>query len=125
MLRKEAFFDYYYSEVHPDGKPSESHKGHTSHCIYVLLQNLMCSASVDVMTHRWVDVQKHPVPDFNMNKQCRDFEAIVQWNEQNVVNATKYLDLRRPLDAPFDIASDEFKRIMNQMQYTKNNVEQP
>jgi hypothetical protein len=119
-LRREIFFDHYYASRFPDGKPSELHKQHTSHCIYILLQNLMCSASVDVITHRWLDVQKHPFPDFNIQKKCRNFEDVLAWQEKNVVDDEPYHMLRRPADMKPVITSDEFKDIFHQWNYADN-----
>jgi hypothetical protein len=50
-LRKEVNFMYYYGDSYPDGKPSDLHRTHTSHCVYLLLQNIMCTANVDLYSH--------------------------------------------------------------------------
>ena len=39
-LRKAIHFDYYYGDRFPDGKPSELHTTHVTHCLYILLQSL-------------------------------------------------------------------------------------
>lgn len=119
-LRKEIFFEHYFAGQYPDDKPSTLHKTHTSHCIYILLQNLMCSASVDLITHRWLDVQQHPFPDFNINKKCRNFEDVLEWQERHVVDDAPYHKLRRPVeDAPVS-TSDDFKDLFHQWNYVHN-----
>ncbi|KAI4162778.1 MAG: hypothetical protein LQ342_003665 [Letrouitia transgressa] len=95
-LRKEIFFDYYYSDVFPSGQPDDLHKAHTSHCLYTLLQNLMCHADVSTITHNWVQGQIHPFPDFGINKKCRDFEAILKYQTEKHVDFETYKWLRRP-----------------------------
>ncbi|KAL9611120.1 MAG: hypothetical protein Q9167_004224 [Letrouitia subvulpina] len=95
-LRKEIFFDYYYSEVFPSGKPDDLHRAHTSHCLYTLLQNVMCHADLSTITHNWVQGQIHPFPDFGINKKCRDFEAVLEYQTENHVDFETYKWLRRP-----------------------------
>ena len=57
-LRKEINFEYYFGDQYPDRKNlPKFHKIHISHCLYLLLQNLMCQANVDVITHKWVEGQ--------------------------------------------------------------------
>ena len=58
---------------------------HPMHCLHMLLQNLMCEASVDMITSVWMETQKHPYPDMSINRQCRDFEAVLEWNQENKV----------------------------------------
>ena len=122
-LRREANYDYYFADKHLEGTALERHQTHTTHCVYLLLQNLMCNANVDIITHHWVDVQKHPFPDFNINHQCRDFEAVLKWQEENVVDPVKYQTLRRPVDEEPWIMSDEFRRMFNQGDYSFNDVD--
>jgi hypothetical protein len=52
-LRREANFDYYYGFAYPDGLASTTqlHKLHLSHCTYLLLENIMCNANLEVYTH--------------------------------------------------------------------------
>lgn len=56
-LRREAYFEHYYSETYPNGwnDTTEKHRLHLSHCIEFLLHNIMCQASTDVYTHAWTD----------------------------------------------------------------------
>lgn len=62
---------------------------HPQHCLHVLLQNLMCDASVDVMTYNWMETQRHPFPDMSINKKCRDYEAVLTWHEEHLVPLTE------------------------------------
>lgn len=85
-LRKEIHYDYYYKEP-----PSALHREHKGHCIHILLQNLMCHSDLDIITHNWVhndripEPKERPFPDFNVVKQCRDFDAILEWTKENAV----------------------------------------
>jgi len=110
-LRKDLDFDYYYNTTFPDGKPNEVHKIHTSHCLFVVLQNLMCNANVDPYMHYWVDTQDTPLPDFSANHKCRDFEALLQWQEENSINLAKYQTLAKmPENVTPRVMSDDFKK---------------
>ena len=115
-LRKTAFqnFDYYFGGEFPDGKPDEAHRAHVHHCVYILLQNLMCKADVDIVTHRWLDVRLHPFPDFNIQKKCRDFETILRWQEENVVEFDEMMAFRKPREVVPVRTDSEFQRLFSQ-----------
>ncbi len=39
---------------------------------------------------------QYPFPDFSINHQCRDFEAILQWRLEHEVNGSMYEAIRPP-----------------------------
>ncbi|RAL17387.1 oxidase ustYa family protein [Aspergillus homomorphus CBS 101889] len=111
-LRREAYFDHYYGKKWPPGTPpSDMHRTHISHCIYLLLQNLMCTANVDIYTHYWADAQLNAFPDFSVNHQCRDFDAVLRWQEENSVNVDEFAAIRKPPDAVARVMSHRFKEL--------------
>lgn len=55
---------------------------HMNHCLGTLLENLMCHADVDIVTFNWRETQDEPFPDFAVRKQCRDFDAVVEWQKE-------------------------------------------
>ena len=69
----------------------------------------MCDANTDMVPQYWVEGQLHPFPDFSINRQCSDIEAIVQWQRSYQVDNEKYVALRRLSDHPPVPMSDEFK----------------
>ena len=71
-------------------------------------------------THRWVDVQKSPLPDFSIYKQCRDFEAILQYRDAHDVD---YAEIRKPVDVVPERAPPEFKDLFGQWRYVHNDVD--
>ncbi|TEY52546.1 hypothetical protein BOTCAL_0255g00110 [Botryotinia calthae] len=99
--------EYYY----PDEQMGKYHQLHASHCVYALLQNLMCQGNVDTYGHYWVDMQENAVPDFNINHKCRDFEAILEYHDEIAVPLEKFGALRRPLDEPVRHMTHEAKEI--------------
>ena len=114
VLRKEASFNfpYYYGHQHPDFVPSELHKTHVTHCIYLLLQNTMCQANADIITHVWVERQVNPWPDFNLNHKCRDFEAVLKWQEDNSIDIEEFAMIRKPENVKPRIMGSRLKELL-------------
>ncbi|KAK2616239.1 hypothetical protein QQS21_000874 [Conoideocrella luteorostrata] len=85
-LRKEMNYDYYYKSP-----PDELHRSHKAHCLHMLLQSLMCTADVGIITHNWVHNNKipepkiRPMPDFNVVKKCADFDGLLNWTRETAV----------------------------------------
>ncbi|KAJ6261179.1 hypothetical protein Dda_3846 [Drechslerella dactyloides] len=84
-LRKAVFSDHYRDKA-KEMKKNRLHWVHLSHCAGVLLQNLMCQATLDVVTLNWVETQRHPFPDFSVNKQCRDYSVLQRWQQENRIS---------------------------------------
>jgi Mycotoxin biosynthesis protein UstYa len=112
-IRRDVHWDYYYDDMYPKGRNHSGslHKLHLSHCIYLLLQNIMCNANVDVYTHTWNDAVPYPFADFNINHQCRDFDAILEWQEENSVDMAQFLAMRRPAETFEHKMSHSFKEV--------------
>ncbi|KFY02194.1 hypothetical protein O988_02328 [Pseudogymnoascus sp. VKM F-3808] len=103
-------FDYYYGSRFPPGVPTNKlHNLHLGHCLHILLENLMCSGNVDIYTHYWMDAQKHAFPDFNINHKCRDFDAILAWQEENSIPVEKFATVFAPPGQKVHVMSHEFK----------------
>ena len=69
----------------------------------------MCDAGVDVITQVWVESQIHPFPDFSINRKCRNFDALLDWQDKNKVEEEGYAVMRMPEGhIPYRM-SDEFK----------------
>ncbi|KAK6536672.1 hypothetical protein TWF281_000893 [Arthrobotrys megalospora] len=111
-LRKAVFFDYYYGKKE---KPlNRLHWIHLSHCAGIILQNLMCQANLDIITLNWVDTQQNPFPDFSVNKKCRDFGVIKQWQEEHKLSEELLKKIERPekyveIPAPIQNIMDAFE----------------
>lgn len=96
-VRRDVHWRHYFGDRYPDGVFPELHRVHTDHCIYIILQNLMCSANGDVVTNVWVEGQSHPFPDFNVNKKCRDYQTFVDWHHKTqITDEDKYKEMRAP-----------------------------
>jgi hypothetical protein len=86
MMRKFAHLDYYGEFwTHSSSWPVQEHLGH---CQYMLLQNLMCHADLEIITFEKVRGTPGPFPDFGVTQKCRDWDAILKWKEDNQVITT-------------------------------------
>jgi hypothetical protein len=45
---------------------------------------------LDVITHNWVDTQPYPVPDFNMNRKCKNHNKIIDWQDKNRITMEQW-----------------------------------
>ncbi|KAH7082624.1 hypothetical protein BKA63DRAFT_403231, partial [Paraphoma chrysanthemicola] len=111
-IRRDVHWQHYFGDIYPNGTFPELHRVHTDHCIHIVLQNLMCSATADIITQPWVEGQSHPFPDFNVNKKCRNFDALLEWHEENMItDMAGFLKIQKPADhVPYKM-SDEFHRM--------------
>lgn len=112
QVRREAHFDHYYGALWGTrANGSELHRTHISHCFHLLLQNILCSPNLDVYTHYWADAQANAFPDFSVNHQCVDFEAILRWQQENSVDVDEFAGIRRPDGYKPHIMTPEFKKL--------------
>jgi hypothetical protein len=68
------------------------HRQHTMHCLHILLQNLMCTLDLGIVTSDWIPantrVQKplpRPFADFSTVKMCPNFDAAAEWVRKSAV----------------------------------------
>ncbi|KAL2260169.1 hypothetical protein VTK26DRAFT_5928 [Humicola hyalothermophila] len=108
-IRRDVHWKHYFGDQYPDGEFPELHKIHTDHCLYIVLQDLMCHATADLITTVWVDGQLNPFPDFNINRKCRNFSDLLEWHEATAVkDMERYKAMRRPADVVPYRMSEEF-----------------
>ncbi|EPE07010.1 hypothetical protein F503_03437 [Ophiostoma piceae UAMH 11346] len=86
MLRKSLItnYDYYYGEV-LGFRAELFHETHLKHCTSILLQSIMCHGDVGVYTHVWREGNPVPWPDFGINRQCRDYNALMEFRDKHDV----------------------------------------
>jgi hypothetical protein len=83
-LRKEIHFEYYYGSIFPAGKPSKLHQSHTTHCLQVLLQSLVCEASTEIIPFTWKEHSDRLFRD-PVRRKCGDFDGVVRWAKDHEV----------------------------------------
>ncbi|PWY79171.1 hypothetical protein BO70DRAFT_429978 [Aspergillus heteromorphus CBS 117.55] len=79
-IRRNLHRDYYW----PDGIRSPTHWIHLYHCVDAIKQALTCSGNVDVVTFNWMEMVQEPFFDFSVNRVCRDFDRILEWQTENL-----------------------------------------
>jgi hypothetical protein len=47
-------------------------------------------------TLQWMETQGYPFPDFNINHQCRDFDALLDWAIKSSVDLDMWVERKRP-----------------------------
>ncbi|KAL4861735.1 hypothetical protein BDV12DRAFT_203706 [Aspergillus spectabilis] len=97
-LRQQSYFDFYYGHKYSSQAEAQNdtlHAYHLSHCIYLLLQNILCHANGDVYTHIFTDGVEHPWPDFGIGHQCSsDLGAVMEFQRVNGVDEHNFVDLK-------------------------------
>jgi hypothetical protein len=106
-LRKEAYFSHYYGY----GNRTEKQEIHLSHCLHLLLQNLMCTANVDIITHFWTETRSLAWPDFSINHKCRDFDSLLKWQEENSLSIDTFEHTFKPPGTIGHKMSDRLKEL--------------
>ena len=85
MLRKTTHMEYY-KDVTVFQASSEVVRAHLDHCIDILRQQLMCSAEMAPTFTYTVDGVDEPLPDFSSILQCKNFDELKTWTQQNVIH---------------------------------------
>ena len=113
-IRKDVYFDHYWLQVYPDRDPSELHQWHTNHCIYILLQSLVCDASTDVIPLVWRDVSYNVAQDFNLNRKCGNYDGVKQWTKDRRIPYDDVYNWTIPVGQKVAPINLEFDRILKQ-----------
>lgn len=71
----------------------------------------MCQADVGIYTHIWADANYNAFPDFSRNKKCRNFDAVLAWQEENSVDVGVFAALRKPPEYTAHIMNQRFKEL--------------
>ena len=81
-----ANLDYYGDFMtYRDAFPIEQH---VMHCQYLLLQNIMCHADLEIVTFIKVKGMPGPFPDFGVQQQCRNFAGVLERKERKQLNVS-------------------------------------
>lgn len=84
LIRQNLHRDYYW----PDGIRHPAHWLHLYHCVNVVLNALTCAGNMDVVTFNWMETQEFPFFDFGINRVCRDWDRILEWQTNSLETAT-------------------------------------
>ncbi|KZL80888.1 tat pathway signal sequence protein [Colletotrichum incanum] len=111
-IRRDLDFDHYYGGKFPEDKPPVLHRFHTEHCLYVLLKQLTCRPSTEMVVFEWVEGNKSPLPDFNVQETCLNFDAMLDWHNASSRPRRDMLALRAPEGQRRVPMSDDIKKVM-------------
>ncbi|CCD47972.1 hypothetical protein BofuT4_P112820.1 [Botrytis cinerea T4] len=81
-----AYPEYYTEQTKFKNSHPEMWYGHLDHCADVLRQKLMCDADTGIVTYNWLKGKVNPNPNFNVQHQCRNFDAILEYARDNQVD---------------------------------------
>lgn len=77
---------------------------HTTHCLDMIRQVLMCNPDVGVLGQVWwqPETAADPIPfvDFNTRHRCRDYEAVRAWAEVHQLPPEEAVDMSRFYEPP-------------------------
>jgi hypothetical protein len=109
LLRKTLHWNYDYYKALKEGAFVNSEyivQVHTTHCLDILRQVLMCNPDVGVLGQVWWQPQDEDSPsafvDFNTVHRCRDYEAVRSWAEahqlppEEQVNMSRFYEMPKP-----------------------------
>jgi hypothetical protein len=116
-LRKALITNYeYYWGARYGLNPPVQFSFHLDHCTNILLQNLMCHADMDAVIYNWRESEEIPYPDFGVYKKCRDFDALLRWREEAMMEDQheRFMAMEKPADAIQLPAPDGLELILNE-----------
>lgn len=77
---------------------------HTTHCLDMLRQVLMCNPDVGVLGQVWWQPAGEPHPmafvDFNTRHRCRDYEGVRRWAEAHQMLPEEDVNMSRFYEQP-------------------------
>jgi hypothetical protein len=65
----------------------------------MLAQDMLCHADADLITYNWMDTQRHPFPDFAINRRCRSVEDLLAYRDKHSVDLDRYMLMPKPKNA--------------------------
>ncbi|KAI0106425.1 hypothetical protein GGR51DRAFT_571362 [Nemania sp. FL0031] len=96
-LRKRAFAAACNPEAEEEARAQPKWRWtHLQHCVSILLENLMCHADTELLTMNWIQEADYPFPDFSINKKCRDFETLLNWQAERAVDMDRWMNMTKP-----------------------------
>ena len=48
----------------------------------------MCHGDISIVTFDWVEHELNPFPNFNIERECRNWESLLQWTKAHQTNTT-------------------------------------
>ncbi|KAF2006138.1 hypothetical protein P154DRAFT_422717 [Amniculicola lignicola CBS 123094] len=107
LLRKALYWNYDYYRKQKEGAFVNAEfivQIHTTHCLDILRQQLMCVTDVGVLGQVWWQPEGDDKPtqfvDFNTKHRCRNYEAIRAWAEAHQLPPESEVDMNHFYEMP-------------------------
>ncbi|KAF2214231.1 hypothetical protein CERZMDRAFT_95509 [Cercospora zeae-maydis SCOH1-5] len=101
LMRQAAFLDYYWY-VRPI---DPSYWTHYYHCLDIVRQEIMCSASLDLAPMYWTDYMASATIEWSIDRKCRRWDDIFDFLEKHEMSDEdvhrQATEMLRPDDAPY------------------------
>lgn len=75
----------YYSDYYHDPNPLADQQEHFDHCVDLLRQVVMCHGDISLHTYEWKDDYRWPWPTMQTEHQCRNWDKLMVWSEDNYI----------------------------------------
>jgi hypothetical protein len=69
---------------------------HLDHCLDNLRELVMCKADISLYTYDWIDNYRKPYPNFNIQHECRNFDAVNDWAKEHSFDIFDGKSLKHP-----------------------------
>lgn len=122
-LRKGLVTNYHYYWGSRFGfAPTITFERHLNHCVDMLRQHLMCHADLEAYTFNWREGQLRPYADFAIQKQCIDFDYLLDWAATHKLpdQSERWGKLVKPLDAIQLEAPLDLPEVTNKTTWSSN-----
>ncbi|TID21011.1 hypothetical protein E2P81_ATG05638 [Venturia nashicola] len=73
----------------PGGEKEDVWADHIAHCTDSIRLSLQCSADASLLTFKWVKNFANPIPDFRSYHTCRNFDDILDYAKENMVDVDR------------------------------------
>jgi hypothetical protein len=107
LVRKALHWNYDYYLAKKEGPFVNNEyivRVHTTHCLDILRQVLMCNPDVGVLGQVWWQPESESKPspfvDFNTKHRCRDYEGVRAWAEAHQLPPEEEVDMSRFYQMP-------------------------
>ncbi|MCJ1360353.1 MAG: hypothetical protein MMC33_010358 [Icmadophila ericetorum] len=103
IIREYIHRDYYQSRESPHMQFI-----HADHCLDTLRQIVQCHGDVSIVTFDWVEHQHDPFPNFLVNRECRNWDSILDWAKEHQADHDLIV---RPPETPYHHPTQTWKPV--------------
>ena len=67
---------------------AEACSNFVAHCLDIVRLSIECHADLSLMPLKWIEDWPLPWPVFQTTRQCRNWDGIVEWTQQNSIDVS-------------------------------------